>query len=158
MNKIILIGLSLLSFASQALNQDPVNVKAYTVVIDEPKGLSIWTGDARVVQGSLTLSADKIQIFNVKHRITKAIASGSKNKPAYYKHNQPKQSHFVEATALKITYFADKQFVRLQGDAHLTQGFDSFSGGVLNYDIKNDKIIASKSKNDTQRVKFKIKL
>ncbi|SMN13266.1 LptA, protein essential for LPS transport across the periplasm [Bathymodiolus heckerae thiotrophic gill symbiont] len=148
----------MLSFTAQALNQEPVNVKAYAVVIDEPKGLSVWTGDARVVQGSLTLSAEKIQIFNIKHTITKVIAKGSKNKPAYYKHNQPKQPHFVEATALKITYFADKQLVRLQGDAHLTQGFDYFSGSILNYDIKNDKIIASKSKDSVQRVKFKIKL
>jgi lipopolysaccharide export system protein LptA len=42
--------------------------------------------------------------------------------------------------------------VRLEGNAHLVQGFDSFSGGILNYDIKKDKMVAGKSKNDTQRV------
>jgi hypothetical protein len=25
--------------------------------------------------------------------------------------------------------------VRLEGNAHLVQGFDSFSGGILNYDM-----------------------
>jgi lipopolysaccharide export system protein LptA len=56
------------------------------------------------------------------------------------------------------SYFINQQLVRLEGNAHLVQGFDSFSGGILNYDIKKDKMVAGKSKNDTQRVKFKIKL
>jgi glutamate mutase epsilon subunit len=30
--------------------------------------------------------------------------------------------------------------VRLEGNAHLVQGFDSFSGGILNYNIKKDKM------------------
>lgn len=81
-----------------------------------------------------------------------------KKKPAHYKQNQANQPRFIEATAQNITYFIDKQFVRLKGKAHLIQGFDSFSGGVLNYDIKKDRIIAKKSKDGTQRVKFKIKL
>jgi lipopolysaccharide export system protein LptA len=38
--------------------------------------------------------------------------------------------------------------VRLEGNAHLVQGFDSFSGGILNYDIKKDKMVAGKSNFD----------
>jgi lipopolysaccharide export system protein LptA len=48
--------------------------------------------------------------------------------------------------------------MHLSGNAHLVQGFDSFSGGTLDYDIKNDKVIAEQSKDGTQRVRFKIKL
>ena len=64
MNKAILILLSYYSFGVNALLGDvkkPIDIKAYTVVIDERKGLSTYTDDARVVQGSLTLSAEKIQ-------------------------------------------------------------------------------------------------
>jgi lipopolysaccharide export system protein LptA len=46
----------------------------------------------------------------------------------------------VEANAQTITYFINQQLVRLEGNAHLVQGFDSFSGGILNYDIKKDKV------------------
>jgi lipopolysaccharide export system protein LptA len=42
----------------------------------------------------------------------------------------------------------------LKGRAHLTQGTESFEGGVLHYDIKEEKIIAHKSKSGTQRVKL----
>jgi len=84
--------------------KEPINIKAYTVVIDELKGLSTYTGDARVVQGSLTLSAEKIQLFSSQKEVTKVIAKGTKDKRAHYKQNQPNQPRFIEATALNITY------------------------------------------------------
>ena len=46
----------------------------------------------------------------------------------------------------------------LKGDAHLVQGFDSFSGETLDYDIVNDKVIVKGSDDSTKRVKFKIKM
>jgi lipopolysaccharide export system protein LptA len=48
--------------------------------------------------------------------------------------------------------------VQLRGKARLIQGFDTFSGGTLDYDIKHDKVILEKSKDGKDRVKFKIKL
>ncbi|CAC9466172.1 hypothetical protein BSPLISOX_2260 [uncultured Gammaproteobacteria bacterium] len=161
MNKLIFLFLSLLSFALHALMGDHkafVDVKAQTVVIDEPRGLSTYTGNAEVTKGSLVLSAEEILIFSVKQTVSKIIAKGSKKKLAHYKQSQPNQARSVEANAQTITYFINQQLVRLEGNAHLVQGFDSFSGGILNYDIKKDKMVAGKSKNDTQRVKFKIKL
>ncbi len=161
MNKIVFVFFCCWSFGVGALlidAKEPINIKAYTVVIDERKGLSTYTGDARVVQGSLTLSGEKIQLFSSQKEVTKVIVRGTKDNRAHYKQNQPNQPRFIEATALNITYFIKKEFVHLQGKAHLVQGFDSFSGGTLDYDIKNDKVIAKKSKDGTERVKFKIKL
>lgn len=156
----VLLMMLLLSFASHALPEKraPMNVKAHTVVIDERLGLSTYTGNASITQGSLAVSAEKIQIFSKKQVITKVIATGTKKKLAHYQQNQPNRANFVEAVAQKIVYFIDKQQVRLEGEAHLTQGFESFSGGVLDYDIKEEKIIANKSKDGTRRVRFKIKL
>ena len=153
-----LLMMPLLSYALLNDDKAPMKVNADTVLIDERAGLSAYTGNARVTQGSLILSGNKIQVFNTRKSVTKIIVKGNNNKPAYYQQNQANQPRFVEATAQNITYFANKQIVHLQGNAHFVQGFDSFSGGVLNYDIKRDKIIANKSKDGTQRVKFKIKL
>ena len=48
--------------------------------------------------------------------------------------------------------------VFLVGTARLVQGFDSFSGDTLDYDINNDKVIVKGNKYGTERVKFKIVL
>ena len=161
MNNILLTILALLSLGVKATNEDskqPIDIKAYTVVIDEKKGLSVYTGDAQVTQGSLELSAENIQVFSNNKAVNKVLAKGTKNKRAHYKQNQPNQPRFIEATAINITYLIEKEFVHLRGKAHLVQGFDSFSGATLDYDIKNDKVIAEKSEDDSERVRFKIKL
>ncbi|SMM98736.1 LptA, protein essential for LPS transport across the periplasm [uncultured Candidatus Thioglobus sp.] len=155
------IGLFFSAFSAYALPADvkkSINVKAHTVIIDESLGTSIYTGDAKVTQGSLMLNAEKIQLFHAQKSVNKVVARGSKNQYAHYQQNQINQLRFVEATAQKITYLADKQLILLEGRAHLIQGFDSFSGGSLKYDIKNDSVIAKKSDTGTQRVKFRIKL
>lgn len=161
MNNILLTILALLSLGVKATNEDskqPIDIKAYTVVIDEKKGLSVYTGDAQVTQGSLELSAENIQVFSNNKAVNKVLAKGTKNKRAHYKQNQPNQPRFIEATAINITYLIEKEFVHLRGKAHLVQGFDSFSGATLDYDIKNDKVIAEKSEDGSERVRFKIKL
>ncbi len=161
MNKYLIMFILFISSASIALSEDkdqPIDIKAYTVVIDEKKGISTYTGGAKVVQGSLLLSAENIKVFTSNKEVIKVIAKGEKNKLAHYKQSQPNQPRFIEADAKSITYLIKKQFVHLRGKAHLVQGFDSFSGATLDYDIKNDKVIAEKSKDGVDRVRFKIKL
>lgn len=161
MNKIFLIALLILFGHATALVTDstePIEVSANTVVIDEREKLSTYTGKASITQGSLTLNAQTIQLFSNQQGVIKVIAKGTYKQPAYYQQNQPNQPRFIEARALEITYLIKQELLHLKGKAHLTQGFDSFSGATLDYDIKNDKIITSMSKDGTQRVQFKIKL
>ena len=48
--------------------------------------------------------------------------------------------------------------ILLVGNAYLVQGFDSFSGDTLDYDINNDRVVVKGNKYGTERVKFKIAL
>ena len=82
MNKVIIILLYCWSSGVNSLpgdSKEPITIKAYTVVIDESKGLSTYTGSAKVVQGSLTLSAEKIQLFSSQQGVTKVIAKGDRD-------------------------------------------------------------------------------
>ncbi len=161
MSKVFLMYLLALSGHAIALVIDsskPIKVSASMVVIDEREKISTYVGKASITQGSLMLNAETIQLFSNQQEVIKIIARGTHKQPAHYQQNQPNQSSFIEAQALNITYLTKQEFVHLKGKAHLVQGFDSFSGGTLDYDIKNDKIITSMSKDGTQRVRFKIKL
>lgn len=161
MNKIFLIALLILFGRATALVTDsaePIEVSANTVVIDEREKLSTYTGKVSITQGSLTLNAHTVQLFNNQQGVIKVIAKGTYKQPAHYQQNQPNQPRFIEARALEIIYLVKQERLHLKGKAHLTQGLDSFSGAKLDYDIKNDKIITSMSEDGTQRVQFKIKL
>ena len=161
MNKlIILTALFFTSFAF-ALPEDakqPIEIEAKSVTVDETTGFNEFSGNAEVKQGSLLLFAELIQVQTNSDGVETMIAKGTLEKPAKYIQSQENQARFIEATATLITYNVNEGMIFLVGNAHLVQGFDSFSGDSLNYDINNDKVVVKGSEDGTERVKFKIVL
>ena len=160
MNKVF-IFLSLLSslvFAMPGDRDKPIEIEAESVVVDESTGFNQFMGDAVVTQGSLVLSAELIEVQTSDEGVRSMVAKGSQQKPAKYTQSQPNQARFIEASAIEITYDVEKGIVFLIGDAHLVQGFDSFSGENLEYDIDNDKVVVKGSEDGVKRVKFIIAL
>ena len=160
-NKLLILLMVFVTSLVLALPEDtkqPIEIEAQFVVVDETTGFSEFSGNAVVRQGSLLLSAELIQVQTDNEEVVSMIAKGSLEKPAKYIQNQENQARFVEATASQITYDVDKGMIFLVGNAHLVQGFDSFSGDTLNYDINNDKVVVKGSEDGTERVKFKIVL
>ena len=161
MNKlIILIALffTSLAFALPEDAKQPIEIEAQSVVVDETTGFNEFSGNAEVKQGSLLLFAELIQVQTNSDGVETMIAKGTLEKPAKYIQSQENQARFIEATATLITYNVNEGMIFLVGNAHLVQGFDSFSGDSLNYDINNDKVVVKGSEDGTERVKFKIVL
>ena len=161
MNKIIIFIAILIPVLVNALPEDanqPIEIEANSVTVDETSGFNEFLGDAEVRQGSLLITAELIQVQTNADGVETMIAKGSLEKPAKYIQSQENQARFIEATANLITYDVKEGIVFLVGNAHLIQGFDSFSGDSLNYDINNDKVIVKGSEDGTERVKFKIVL
>jgi len=161
LNKVIILFLVFFASLVFALPEDaeqPIEIEAQSVVVDETTGFNEFSGNAEVRQGSLLLLAELIQVQTDNGEVVSMLAKGSLEKPAKYIQNQENQARFVEATATLITYDVDEGMILLVGNAHLIQGFDSFSGDKLSYDIDNDRVIVKGSEDGTERVKFKIVL
>jgi len=160
-NKLLILLMVFVTSLVLALPEDtkqPIEIEAQSVAVDETTGFNEFSGDAEVRQGSLLLLAELIQVQTENEEVVTVLAKGSLEKPAKYIQSQENQERFVEATATLITYDVDEGMIFLVGNAHLIQGFDSFSGDTLDYDINNDKVIVKGSEDGTERVKFKIVL
>ena len=166
MNKLLILLIAFVSALVFALPEDskqPIEIEAQLVIVDETTGFNEFSGNVVVRQGSLLLSAEHIQVQTNNEEVVSMVAKGSLEKPAKYIQSQENQARFVEATATQITYDVEEGMIFLVGNARLVQGFDSFSGDTLNYDIDNDKVFIKGSEDDTKdfspkRVKFKIVL
>ena len=159
MNKLII--LTTLFFATLAFaegSKQPIEIEAESVMVDELTGFNEFIGDAEVRQGTLVITAELIQVQTNADGVETLLAKGSNEKPAKYIQSQESQSRFVEATANLITYDVNESMIFLVGNAFLIQGFDSFSGDPLTYDIDNDKVLVRGSEDGIKRVKFKIEL
>ena len=143
--------------------KQPIEIEADSVFVDEIKGFNEFIGNAEVRQGSLLLLAELIQVQTNDEEVVSVIAKGTLEKFAKYSQNQENQERFIEGTAALIRYDVNEGMIFLIGNARLLQGFDSFSGDTLNYDIDNNKVFVKGSKDGTKdfspkRVKFKIVL
>ena len=161
MNKIILLTTIFFSTFAFALSEDakqPIEIEAESVIVDEASGFNEFSGNAEIRQGSLLMTAELIQVQTNAGGVETMKATGTLDNPAKYIQSQENQARFIEATATKITYDVNEGMIFLVGNAYLIQGFDSFSGDTLTYDINNDKVIVKGSEDGTKRVKFKIDL
>ena len=161
MNKLIILAAIFFTSLAFALPEDarqPIQIEAKSVTVDETTGFNEFSGNAEVRQGSLLLFAELIQVQTNSDGVETMIAKGTPEKPAKYIQSQENQARFIEATATLIKYNVNEGMIFLVGNAYLVQGFDSFSGDTLEYDINNNKVNAKGSEDSTQRVKFKIDL
>jgi len=161
MNRLALMIALFLSTYTFALTEDaqqPIEIEAESVMVDETAGFNEFIGDAEVRQGSLVMTAEIIQVQTNADGVETMIAKGTPDQPAKYIQSQENQARFIEATATLITYDVNEGMIFLVGDAYLVQGFDSFSGDSLTYDINNDKVLVKCLEDGTKRVKFKIDL
>ncbi len=161
MNKLILLMALFFSTFVFALSEDvkqPIEIEAESVMVDEATGYNEFIGDAEVKQGSLVMTAEIIQVQTNADGVETMVAKGTLERPAKYIQSQENQARLIEATATLITYDVNEGMIFLVGDAYLVQGFDSFSGDSLTYDINNDKVLVKGSEDGTKRVKFKIDL
>ena len=138
--------------------KQPIEIEAESVIVDEISGFNEFSGNAEVRQGSLLMTAELIQVQTSTDGVETMKATGTVDNPAKYIQSQENQARFIEATATLITYDVNEGMIFLVGNAYLIQGFDSFSGDTLTYDINNDKVIVKGSEDGTKRVKFKIDL
>lgn len=149
----ILIGLNLLPLYAakapntQSLLDKPIQIEADRVELDEQKGISVYKGNIRIVQGEIEMRAHTLTVHIVKGRISQLVAEG---KPVDLVRSGETP---MKAQADTMKYFASKGSISILGGAHLWQGLNEFSGDQIEYDIESDRMTAAKANHQSKRVK-----
>ena len=116
---LLLAGAALLAPAVQALPGDreqPIAVEADRAVRDEKAGETIYSGDVRLVQGSLVIEADALTIYHSRDLAERVVATGE---PARMQQQPEVDEAVIHAAARRITYFTAEERVLLERDAEV---------------------------------------
>ena len=135
-----LITLFLLASSSNALDSDrlqPIRIQADTATVDENDGASVYKGNVIIIQGTLQLTADEVEIFTAENQVIQIIAKASNEAGtlAQYQQQNNESKDLVRAEARKITYLVQEDRLHLIGSAKLRQVGDVFTGELLFYDL-----------------------
>lgn len=137
------IGLApVAAYALTSDRDEPITIEADRVDIDEKTGLSTYTGNVRLAQGSTRIAAETITVLRQGKRLDMVTALGA---PARYAQRPDNATEDVEAQASRIEFAAPEGVLVLSGEAELHQGGSRFNGSRIEYDTQRDLVRAAGS-------------
>jgi lipopolysaccharide export system protein LptA len=127
-----LASVSLLAHAVSEDRKKPVSLKADRVTFDQQKGFSTYEGRVMLVQGSMSLDADRMTVqLNKNQQIEEINAYGA---PGHFK-DKMDDGTLVKGHAKRIRYLLPKNTVYLIGDAVVIRGTDQLRGESIAYEL-----------------------
>jgi len=139
------------SLALESDKEQPIELSADSVDIDESKGMSIYRGDVDLRQGTMHLQADVVTVHQNKRKPTKIIAEGQP-----VKFQQQSDKGLVKGRAKRAEYEVNSENLVMIGDAVLIQGKDSMRSDRIVYDRVKSVVKAGAAAKGKQRVHISI--
>lgn len=119
--------------------EQPIHIRADRVELDEPAGVSVYTGNVLLRQGTTVLEADRLKVFTQEGTLQRAEADGN---PARFRQRPDNSEVDVNGEAKRIDYQAVEGNATLQGSAHVWRGRDEFRGEQIVYDTRRSQVRA----------------
>lgn len=129
---------SVTAFALPSDRNQPISLVADRATFNEKTGVTTYTGNVVIEQGTMKLNAASIVAnLNAKKEISSINASGS---PARFQQKLDANKGLAKGQANKIVYNADTGILTLTGNAFLEQDGASIRGNTLKYSMNKGDI------------------
>ena len=153
LSALLLFGASHCVFAKHEDSQQPITIEADKAKVDEKKGISTYTGNVLLRQGSIQIKSDELKVISKDGGLDKLVATG---KPVIYLQSGDAEKGDIVGEAYQMEYFALEGKLILLENAKLSQGPNMFSGNRIAYDTQKEIVSAAVSEQGTQRVQVTI--
>jgi lipopolysaccharide export system protein LptA len=144
-----LLPLQLNAFTAEG--NEPIRIQSDRAELDEQKGLSTYTGDVVITQGTSILKSDKVVVYSNKKGLIKIEAFGT---PAQFSQQENEDSPTTHAYGNTIIYTRADEKLTLIDNAKLEQGKNTFSGKEIIYNTVSRIVTAQGGEDKAHRVEI----
>jgi len=137
------------ALALQSDREQPINLQADRVEINEKQATSLYQGHVHLQQGSLKIDADEVSVQMKDGKLDIIIIRGT---PAILEQQPDNQTDFVRSRANYMEYYAAQERLLLKTNAEVIQGNNLFQGDHIEYDTRNSVVKAHKDPGSDTRV------
>ena len=138
---IVLIALLSLAAGARAEKADrnkPMNIEADSLRYDDLKQVSVFTGRVLLSKGTIQIRAERLEVRQDPDGYQFGLATGTADKPAFYRQKREAVDEFIEGEGDSITYDGRADTVTFNRKAQLrrlrgTAVADEISGGTIVY-------------------------
>ncbi len=142
--KTLLMLASLLCAQVHALPSDssqPVTLEADKATFNEKTGVTSYSGNVVITQGTIRIEADQLVVnLDQKRAIKDATATG---RPARFQQQLDSRKGLARGEGNQLFYDARAALLTLSGNAHLQQNGTTFHGENLRYSMNKGDIEAT---------------
>ncbi len=149
----LLCCLSGTALALQSDSEQPFNLEADGVEINDATGVSIYQGNVIITQGTIRITADQVTVTQSPGQGDHIVAEG---KPVRFQQRVEGKKQLVKGHSKKAIYDTDSEILTMIGDAVMTQGKDSFKSDRIIYDRVKGQVRAGSKAKGKQRVRVTI--
>lgn len=121
------------ALAEKADRDKPINIEADSVTLDDIKKVGVYLGNVILIQGTLMMRADRVDVSQDENGLKNVTAIGS---PVSFRQKQDGTDEYVEAYAPRADYDNIKGQLVLSGGAQLRKGGDEVRGNMITYNTQ----------------------
>lgn len=153
---ISMLSLSATAFALPSDRNQPISLVADKATYSEATGVTTYTGNVIIEQGTMKLQASSIVAqLNKSKQISTITATGG---PAKFQQQVDSAKGVARGEAQKIVYNAETGIINLIGNAYLYQDGASIRSSTLKYSMNKGDVEASGSSNTTGSSKGRVQI
>lgn len=150
--------LSTIAFGLQSDSEKPMQIVADSWDMNRSSGVSVYRTNVEIDQGTTHIRGDTLTTYNDEHnKLAKAVIKGKGSELAHYRTLSEENKPELFADAMTITFYSQKRYVVLQGQAKIQQGDDVITGERLEYDLNSKQLKAPAQEGEHPRATIVIK-
>lgn len=123
--------------------EQPINIRAHNVEVNEKTGVSVYTGNVVATQGSLRLEADRVEVTLRDGRTDLIQAWGQ---PVRLQ-TRTDNGEDIKTRAARAIYRASARRIELYGNVELKRDNDVLTGAVVRYALDDQTFSAAGDSN-----------
>ena len=153
--------LGLVSLSANALESDasaPIEVVADRLELDNQAGTAVYIGDVEMQQGSMKLTADRVEIERNDQGEVSLVTATGEGERAYLEQKPAPDDPIVKGWGRTVVYHAGQRRVELIDQAELHQGGDTFQGAYVEYFLDRRQVQARSETGGGQRERVRMTL
>ena len=148
-----------LAWALNSDRQQPIEITADSVELNEGEGFSIYSGNVIITQGTMKIDASRVKITFSDDGLDSMLATeGNHGGLAYMRQeSEPTgdgKGDIMEAWGKSIDYQLNSEYLTLLGSAKLIQKGNQFSGHEILFDIPAENVKATGDKGKQVKMIF----
>ena len=145
-----LLSLAMPAHAERADSEQPIQLEADRMSIDDLNKVQVLEGNVILIQGTLQILTNRLVVTQDADGFQTAVATGGANGLAHFRQKREGVDEFTEGEAERIEHDARSEVTQFFTRAWVRSGLDEVRGAYISHDALNEKYLVTTSGGTTK--------